>query len=72
MQVRNIFLFIRRYFNFLLFLVLQGFSIYLIVHYSNYHNAVFSNIANQVTGKVNHNTVRSKIIFILKKQMIPW
>jgi rod shape-determining protein MreC len=51
--VRNIFLFIRRYFNFILFLLLQGFSIYLIVHYSNYHKAVFSKTANQITGKIN-------------------
>jgi rod shape-determining protein MreC len=33
--------------------LLQGFSIYLIVHYSNYHKAVFSKTANQVTGKIN-------------------
>jgi rod shape-determining protein MreC len=51
--VRNIFLFIRRYFTFILFILLQGFSIYLIVHYSNYHKAIFSKTANQFTGKIN-------------------
>ncbi len=51
--MRNIFLFIRRYFNFILFLLLQGFCIYLIVHYSNYHKAIFSKTANQFTGKIN-------------------
>jgi rod shape-determining protein MreC len=51
--VRNIFLFIRRYFNLLFFLVLQGFCIYLIVSYNKYHNAVFSGSANQLTGKIN-------------------
>lgn len=51
--MRNVFLFIRRYFNFLLFLSLQVFSIYLIVHYNKYHNAVGSAAMNEVTGRVN-------------------
>lgn len=65
--MRNIFLFIRRYFNFLFFLLLQGFCIYLIVHYSKYHNAVFGNIANQFTGKVNTQYSRVEHYFRLKK-----
>jgi rod shape-determining protein MreC len=65
--MRNIFLFIRRYFNLLFFLSLQGFSIYLIVHYSRYHNAVFSNMANQLTGKVNDQYSRVEYYFRLKK-----
>jgi rod shape-determining protein MreC len=64
--VRNIFLFIRRYFNFILFLLLQGFSIYLIVHYSNYHNAVFSKTANQLTGKINEKYNSITYYFNLK------
>ena len=65
--MRNIFLFVRRYFNFILFLLLQGFSVYLIVHYSNYHNAIFSKTSNQVTGKINekYNSITS--YFRLKK-----
>ena len=65
--MRNIFLFIRRYFNFILFLLLQGFCIYLIVHYSNYHNAVFSKTANQLTGKVNTQYNKIAYYFELKK-----
>ncbi|MEP7254863.1 MAG: rod shape-determining protein MreC [Ferruginibacter sp.] len=65
--MRNIFLFIRRYFNFLFFLLLQGFSIYLVVHYSRYHNAVFSNTANQLTGKVNEQYSKVEYYFRLKK-----
>ena len=65
--MRNIFLFIRRYFNFLFFLLLQGFSIYLIVHYSRYHKAVFSKTANQLTGKVNKQYNRIEYYFRLKK-----
>jgi rod shape-determining protein MreC len=65
--VRNIFLFVRRYFNFILFLLLQGFSIYLIVHYSKYHNAIFSKTANQVTGKINEKYNGITSYFSLKK-----
>jgi rod shape-determining protein MreC len=65
--MRNIFLFVRRYFNFILFLLLQGFSIYLIVHYSNYHNAIFSNTSNQVTGKINEKYNGITSYFRLKK-----
>ena len=65
--MRNIFLFIRRYFNFILFLLLQGFSIYLIVHYSNYHKAIFSKTANQLTGKINEEYSGITSYFQLKK-----
>lgn len=65
--MRNIFLFIRRYSNFILFLLLQGFSIYLIVHYSNYHKAVFSKTANQFTGKINEKYNGITYYFQLKR-----
>ena len=65
--MRNIFLFIRRYFNFILFLLLQGFSIYLIVHYSRYHQAVFSKTSNQFTGKINEQFNKIQYYFQLKK-----
>jgi len=65
--VRNIFLFIRRYFNLFFFLLLQGCCIYLIVHYNTYHNAVFSNTANQLTGKINEQYNKVEDYFHLKK-----
>ncbi|MEO6253221.1 MAG: rod shape-determining protein MreC, partial [Ferruginibacter sp.] len=45
----------------------QGFSIYLIVHYSRYHKASFSNRANQITGKVNEQYNKIEYYFQLKK-----
>lgn len=56
----NIFLFIRRHFNLLLFLFLQVISIYFIIHYSKYHEASFRNISINLTGKVNtrYNNIR--------------
>lgn len=65
--MRNIFLFIRRYFNFIVLLILQGFSIYLIVHYNSFHNAVFSGVMNEVTGKINTQYNKIDYYFQLKK-----
>jgi len=62
--MNNLFLFFRRYFNFIVLLLLQGFSIYLLVHYNNYHNALASNFMNEVTGKVN--TQFNKVDYFLK------
>ncbi|MBC7868228.1 MAG: rod shape-determining protein MreC [Gloeobacteraceae cyanobacterium ES-bin-316] len=65
--MRNIFLFIRRYFNFLVFLILQVLCITLIVQYSKYHQAMFGNSANNITGKVNAQYDRVEYYFQLKK-----
>ena len=65
--MRNIFLFIRRYFNFLIFLVLQVLSIYLIVHYSRYHEAMFDNSANKITGNINERYNKVEYYFQLKR-----
>ena len=65
--MRNIFLFIRRYFNFLLFLVLQGFCLFMLFNYNNFHNAVFMDIANEVTGKIYKQYNSVEYYFQLKK-----
>ncbi|MFN8244224.1 MAG: rod shape-determining protein MreC [Ferruginibacter sp.] len=65
--MRNIFLFIRRYFNLLFFLLLQVCCIYFIIHYSRYHNAIFSGTMNQVTGKINEQYNKVEYYFQLKR-----
>src|SRR5215212_1970853 len=65
--MRNIFLFIRSHFNFLLFLVLQGFCLYLVFNYNRFHNAVFMNVANEVTGKVYQQYNSVEYYFQLKR-----
>ncbi len=65
--MRNIFLFIRRYFNFLVFLILQVLCIVMIVQYSKYHQAMFGNSANRITGKVNAQYDRIEYYFQLKR-----
>jgi rod shape-determining protein MreC len=65
--VRNIFLFIRRYFNFLFFLVLQILSITLLVKYNPTHQAAYAGVANEVTGKVNLQYNKIQYYFHLKE-----
>ncbi len=65
--MRNIFLFLRRYFNFLVFFILQVFCIYLIVQNSKYHQAVFGDAANRITGRVNSQYNKIEYYFQLKK-----
>ncbi len=65
--MRNIFLFIRRYFNFFLFLFLQVLCIYFIVNYSRYHHAAFAHTANKLTGSVNKQYNNVEDYFHLKR-----
>src|SRR5437660_1145467 len=51
--MRNIFLFIRRYFTFLAFVLLQIFALWMLFKYNKIHHAAFLGVANEVTGRVN-------------------
>ncbi|MBA2498580.1 MAG: rod shape-determining protein MreC [Chitinophagaceae bacterium] len=51
--MRNIFLFIRRYFNLLTFLLLQFVALYFLFNYNRFHRASFLGIANEITGNIN-------------------
>ena len=51
--MRNIFLFIRRYFNLLTFFILQFVALYFLFKYNRFHQASFLGIANEITGSVN-------------------
>ena len=51
--MRNIFLFIRRFFNLILFFVLQGAAIYILTTYNKTHQAVLGSVANEVTGSIS-------------------
>jgi rod shape-determining protein MreC len=59
--MKNIFIFIRRYFNFLFFMTLQVICIILLVKNSNTYGATYANVANEVTGLINtqYNTVHN-------------
>jgi len=51
--MRNIFLFIRRYFNLLTFFFLQFVALYFLFKFNRFHNASFLGIANEITGTIN-------------------
>lgn len=65
--MRNIFLFIRRYFNFVFFVVLQIAALYILFHYNKFHEAVFDNIANELTGNIGGKYTNITYYFSLKK-----
>jgi rod shape-determining protein MreC len=50
--MRNIFLIIRRYFNFLFFVVLQIMALYLLFSYNKFHESAWMEVAHEVTGRV--------------------
>src|ERR1700754_1437379 len=65
--MRNIFLFIRRYFNFLFFLVLQIVALSFLFRYNKFHEAAFMDIANEMTGRVSSRYSNVEYYFHLKK-----
>ena len=67
-SMRNIFLFIRRYFVFLTFLVLQGFALWMLFKYNRYHRAVFLGVSNEITGSVSMQVDKVDDYFHLREE----
>lgn len=65
--MRNVFLFIRRYFNFLFFLVLQVVALSFLFRYNKFHEAAFLTVATEVTGGFNKKYNNVEYYFQLKK-----
>lgn len=65
--MRNIFLFIRLYFNFIFFLCLMGVALFMLFNYNRYQHAVYSSVAGEVTGKINKQYDNVESYFQLKK-----
>jgi rod shape-determining protein MreC len=66
--LRNIFLFIRRFFTFFLFVLLQAVAIWFMVSYNRFHRAKFLGIANEITGRVNQQYDKVENYFSLKEE----
>src|SRR5690349_4887530 len=66
--MRNIFLFIRRYFTFFSFLVLQGLALWFLFNYNRFHRAKFLGIANEMTGRVNTQYNKIEDFFAMKEE----
>lgn len=65
--MKNIFLFIRRYFTFLSFLLLQVLAIVMLNNSSKTHQAFFSSRANEFTGTINTRYADLRGYFGLKE-----
>jgi rod shape-determining protein MreC len=65
--VRNVFLFIRKYANFLFFLLLQITALSFLFRYNKYHEAAFMNVAGEFTGSINQRFSRAEYYFHLKQ-----
>lgn len=65
--MRNIFLFIRRYFNFLFFLVLQIIALSFLFRYNKFHEASFMGVANELTGRIGERYSNIEYYFRLGK-----
>ncbi len=65
--MRNVILFIRKYSNFLLFLLLQITALSFLFRYNKYHEAAFMNIAGEFTGNINQRYSIVEYYFRLKK-----
>jgi rod shape-determining protein MreC len=65
--VRNVFLFIRKYSNFLFFLLLQIISLSFLFRYNKYHEAAFMNVAGEFTGSINQRFSKVESYFRLRE-----
>src|ERR1043165_2438881 len=51
--MNNILAFLRRYFTFLTFVILQFVSLWMLFSYNRFHRAAFLGVASEVTGRIN-------------------
>jgi rod shape-determining protein MreC len=65
--VRNVILFIRKYANFLFFLLLQITALSFLFRYNKYHEAAFMNVTGEFTGSINQRYSKVEYYFRLKK-----
>lgn len=65
--MKNIFIFIRRYFNFLFFILLQILSFVLLVNFNKTHRASYAGVANEVIGRINGQYNKVQNYFHLKE-----
>ena len=65
--MRNIFLFIRRFFTFFLFLVLLGLSFAILINYNQTYQAAFANTASNLTGNFDKRYNDVQYYFQLKQ-----
>jgi rod shape-determining protein MreC len=66
--MRNVFLFIQRYFNLIFFLSLQVAALMMLFRFNRFHESVFSSLSNELSGRVNLRYANVETYFSLKKE----
>ncbi len=66
--LRNIFLFIRRYFTFFTFLALQAVALWMLFSYNRFHRAKGLGWANEITGAINSQYDKAEDFFNLREE----
>lgn len=66
--MRNIFHFIRRYFVFITFLVLQVFALWMFFKYNRFQRAIFLGVSNEITGSLNTQVDKVDDYFNLREE----
>lgn len=66
--MRNVFLFLRRYSVFIIFLVMQIVALVMLFTDNRFHNTVFGMVSNEVSGNINKRVNRAEEFFSLSEQ----
>ena len=66
--MRNIFLFIRRFFTVIVFLALQALALWFLFNYNRFHRAKGLGVANEVTGWFNSRYNTAEDFFKMKEE----
>jgi len=66
--MRNVFLFLRRYSVFIIFLVMQIIALVMLFTDNRFHNTVFGMFSNEVSGNINNRVNRAEEFLSLSEQ----
>jgi rod shape-determining protein MreC len=66
--MRNVFLFLKRYSVFILFLVLQGLALSMLFSYNRFHQTIYGMFSNEVAGNLNNRVNKVESFFTLSEQ----
>ena len=66
--MRNIFLFLRRYSVFIMFLVLQVTALVMLFSYNRFHHSVYGMFSSELSGRINQRVNNVELFFTLQKE----
>jgi rod shape-determining protein MreC len=66
--MRNIFLFIRRFFTVIVFLALQALALWFLFNYNRFHRAKGLGVANEITGWFNSRYNTAEDFFRMREE----